>query len=111
MTDSGALVVLVTAPSVEVARDLARALVDEGLAACVNVVPEVTSIYRWQGRREETPEALLIVKTGPARYEALERRVLELHPYAVAEVLALPVARGAPRYVQWVQESVAPERR
>ena len=111
MSGAGALMVLVTVPSVEVGRDLARALVDERLAACVNVVPEVTSIYRWQGQREETREALLIVKTGPARYEALERRVLELHPYSVPEVLALSVERGAPRYVQWVQESVAPEGR
>ena len=111
MTEPGALMVLVTAPSVEVARHLARVLVDEGLAACVNVVPEVASIYRWQGRREETTEALLIVKTGVARYEALEQRVLELHPYSVPEVLALPVARGAPRYVQWVQDSVASEGR
>jgi periplasmic divalent cation tolerance protein len=111
MSGAGALMVLVTVPSVEVGRDLARALVDERLAACVNVVPEVTSIYRWQGQREETQEALLIVKTGPARYEALERRVLELHPSSVPEVLALSVERGAPRYVQWVQESVAPEGR
>jgi periplasmic divalent cation tolerance protein len=112
MSEPGsALVVLVTAPSEEAALTLARALVDERLAACVNVVPGVTSIYTWQGKREETAEALLVIKTAAPGYAALERRVLELHPYSVPEVLALPVAAGAHAYVQWVRESVAVEGR
>jgi periplasmic divalent cation tolerance protein len=104
-------VVLVTAPSAEVGLELGRALVDEHLAACVNVLPGVTSIYRWEGKREEAAEALLLIKTGQDRYAALERRVLELHPYSVPEVLALPVQAGAPAYVRWVQESVSGEGR
>jgi periplasmic divalent cation tolerance protein len=106
-----ARVVLVTAPSSEVATTLARALVDERLAACVNVVPGLTSIYRWQGQREEASECLLMIKTDAVRYPALERRVLELHPYSVPEVLALPVDTGAPAYVEWLRESVTGEGR
>ena len=105
------LVVLVTAPSEAAAIEMGRKLVDERLAACVNVVPGLTSIYRWEGQREESPEALLLIKTRPEGYAALERRVLELHPYSVAEVLGLPVAEGAPAYVQWVRESVPIEGR
>jgi len=100
------LVVLVTAPSESSALDLGRALVDEHLAACVNVVPGLTSIYLWEGRREEAAEALLIIKTRPEGYLALQRRIIELHPYSVPEVLGLPVAEGAPAYVQWVRESI-----
>jgi periplasmic divalent cation tolerance protein len=104
-------VVLVTAPSAEAAIAIGRVLVDERLAACVNVVPGLTSIYRWQGQREEASECLLVIKTDAARYAALERRVLELHPYAVPEVLALPVDAGAPAYVEWLRESVTVEGR
>jgi periplasmic divalent cation tolerance protein len=86
-------------------------LVDERLAACVNVIPRVTSIYRWEGRREEAAEALLVIKTRPERYAALERRILAAHPYSVPEVLALPVERGAPEYLRWVQDSVTAEGR
>ena len=111
MTETGrALVVLVTTPSVDAALELGRTLVDERLAACVNVVPGVTSVFRWEGKREETAEALLLIKTGRERYPALERRVLELHPYSVPEVLALPVETGASGYVRWVHDSVAVER-
>jgi periplasmic divalent cation tolerance protein len=108
---SGARVVLVTAPSPDVGAALGRALVDERLAACVNVIPGLTSIYRWQGQREEASECLLVIKTDETRYAELERRVLELHPYEIPEVLALPVERGAPAYVEWLRDSVAIERR
>jgi len=108
---TGARVVLVTAPSAEVGAALGRALVDERLAACVNVIPGLTSIYRWQGQREEASECLLLIKTDESRYAALERRLLELHPYTVPEVLALPVERGAPAYVEWLRESVTVEGR
>ena len=90
MRDFQPLVVLVTAPSEAVGLDLGRTLVDEHLAACVNVVPGLTSVYLWEGRREETAEALLLIKTRPEGYAALQRRILELHPYSVPEVLGLP---------------------
>jgi periplasmic divalent cation tolerance protein len=102
------LVVLVTAPEAG-ALGLGRTLVDERLAACVNVLPGVTSIYTWEGKREESLESLLVIKTRPERYAALERRVLELHPYSVPEVLALSVETGASAYIRWIQDSVMAE--
>ena len=105
------LVVLVTVPSAEAGMELARTLVAERLAACVNVVPGVRSLFFWDGRLQEESEALLIVKTGRERYEALQRRILALHPYSVPEILALPVESGSPAYVAWVREVVGTEGR
>jgi periplasmic divalent cation tolerance protein len=100
MTD--ALVVLVTAPSAQQAAELARALVEERLAACGNVLPGVRSVYRWEGSVREDAEALLVLKTTRARLEALRERVLALHPYQVPEVLALPVEAGSAAYLAWI---------
>lgn len=106
-TGTEALVVLVTAPSAERAAELARALVEERLAACGNVLPGLRSIYRWEGKVQEEGEALLLLKTTRARFEALRARVLALHPYEVPEVLALPVEAGSAAYLAWVAESTA----
>jgi periplasmic divalent cation tolerance protein len=97
-----ALVVLVTAPSAEKAAEIARALVEERLAACGNVVPGLRSIYRWEGKVQEDAEALLVLKTTRARFEALRERVLALHPYQVPEVIALTVAAGSAPYLAWI---------
>ncbi len=100
MTD--ALVVLVTTPTPERAAELARALVEERLAACGNVVAGLRSIYRWEGKVQDEAEALLVLKTTRARFEALRDRVLALHPYEVPEVIALPVEAGSARYLAWI---------
>jgi periplasmic divalent cation tolerance protein len=100
MTD--ALVVLVTTPTPERAAEIARALVEERLAACGNVLPAIRSIYRWEGKVEDEAEALLVLKTTRARLEALRDRVLALHPYEVPEVIALPVEGGSARYLDWI---------
>ena len=97
-----ALVVLVTAPSPDQAAEIARALVEERLAACGNVVPAIRSIYRWEGKVHEDAEALLVLKTTRGRFEALRDRVLALHPYDVPEVLALPVEAGNAAYLAWI---------
>jgi periplasmic divalent cation tolerance protein len=102
-----ALVVLVTAPTPERAAELARALVEERLAACGNVVPGLRSIYRWEGKVQDEAEALLVLKTTRARFAALRDRVLALHPYQVPEVLALPVEAGAERYLGWIASETA----
>lgn len=94
--------VLVTAPSAEVAAGLARTLVEERLAACGNVLSEVRSIYWWEGAVREDAEALLVLKTTRARLDALRDRVLALHPYGVPEVLALPVEAGSADYLAWL---------
>lgn len=96
-------VILITAPDADTAASLARALIDEQLAACVNVVPGVRSFYRWEGRVEDDAEVLLIVKTSADRTAALADRVKALHPYDVPEVVALDVAEGSADYLDWVR--------
>ncbi len=105
MTD--ALVVLVTAPDAEVAARLARELVEARLAACGNVLPGLRSIYRWEGQVHDEPEALLVLKTTRARFEALREAVLQRHPYQVPEVIALPVEAGSAPYLAWLGAQVA----
>ena len=103
-SDSPVCVVLTTCPDEGTARRIASALVDERLAACVNILPDMTSIYRWQGVVETTPECLLLVKTRRECLEALRRRLEELHPYDVPELVALPVEGGSSAYLKWVVE-------
>lgn len=102
------IVVLVTAPDPAAAARLATALVEEGLAACGNLLPGLRSIYRWEGKLCDESEALLLLKTARGRFAALEARVRELHPYAVPEILALPVAEGSEPYRRWVEDAVRP---
>jgi periplasmic divalent cation tolerance protein len=96
--------VLVTVPDPEAADRLGRTLVEERLAACANLVPGVVSLYRWEGEVQRDEEVLLILKCTAPGVEALRRRVVELHPYDVPEVLALPVAEGHAPYLRWVRE-------
>jgi len=98
---------LITVPDLESARRIAQTLVEERLAACVNLVPGVRSVYRWQGAVEEAEEVLLVVKTTQERFPALRERVGSLHPYQVPEVVSLPVQDALAAYRAWVQESVA----
>lgn len=84
------------------AEELARALVDEGLAACVNVVPSVRSFYRWQGAVQSDPELLLLIKTTTERLEALRRRLRELHSYDLPELIAIELEHGDRDYLEWV---------
>jgi periplasmic divalent cation tolerance protein len=95
-------VVLVTVPDEEAGRAIARRVVAEGLAACGNVIPGLTSVYRWNRELQEDPEALVLFKTTRSSLPGLERRVVELHPYEVPEFLALPVMEGHDAYLRWV---------
>jgi periplasmic divalent cation tolerance protein len=105
--DAGAtIVVLVTAPTAEKAAEIARALVTERLAACGSVIPGVRSIYRWQGELHDDAEALLVLKAPRQRLPALTERVLALHPYAVPEVIALPIEGGNGKYLDWILQSM-----
>jgi periplasmic divalent cation tolerance protein len=100
-------VVLTTIGASADAAALARTLVEERLAACVNILPVMTSIYRWRGRIEVEPEQQLLIKTASNRVADLERRLKELHPYEVPEFLVLPAGdQGAAAYLAWVRESV-----
>jgi len=98
-------VTFVTCRDVRQARRIARALVGERLAACVNVVPGVSSIYRWKGEVEEAREALLLVKSTSARARLLEARVKALHSYETPEVVTLKVAGGSADYLRWLREN------
>ena len=104
--DAALLRVVLCACPAEAASAIARTLVEEELAACVNLVAGVHSVYWWDGKVAEGSETLLIVKTPPERYAALEARLLALHPYEVPEILALDVAAGAERYLVWAREAV-----
>ncbi len=96
------IVVFSTFPSEDKAADIARTLVSEGLCACVNLVPPVRSIYRWQGQLCDERETLAIIKTTRERFDALRERLVALHPYEVPEVIAIPVEAGHPPYLDWV---------
>ena len=108
MTGQPAVVVfLVTAPSAAEGERIAAALVEERLAACVNVVPGVVSTFRWEGAVKREPEVLLIGKTRAERMPAVIARVQALHSYSVPEVLALPILAGAGPYLAWLQDATA----
>lgn len=102
-----AIEIHVTMPDAERATALARTLVDEGLAACVNVVPGVRSIYRWEGKIQEDDEVLCLIKTRAAIFDRVRRRILELHPYDVPEILAFTVDEGSPAYLDWLRAATA----
>lgn len=102
-------IVYVTCPDPAVGEKIAGKLVRERLAACVNVVPGLRSVYRWQGAIETGDEVLLLIKTTAQRFEALRERVLELHPDTVPEIVATPVVQGLDDYLQWVREETRPQ--
>lgn len=102
-----ALLALSTCPDADTAARIARALVEEKLAACVNRVPGIASTYRWQGGVHDDAEVLLLIKTTRARFEALRARLVELHPYDVPELLAFDVTDGHGPYLDWLRAQVS----
>ena len=98
------LLVLTNCPDEEVANAIALAVVEGRLAACVNILPRAQSIYRWQGRIESATEIPLLIKSTAASYPALEQAIRALHPHEVPEIIALPIKRGLPAYLNWVAE-------
>ncbi|HXF39175.1 MAG TPA: divalent-cation tolerance protein CutA [Blastocatellia bacterium] len=104
---SDELIVLVTTANAEEAARIADVVVSERLAACVNIVPGIESIYRWEGKVTRDHESLMIIKTTGERYDELERRVKELHSYSTPEVIALKIDRGSEQYLNWLRDSTA----
>jgi periplasmic divalent cation tolerance protein len=102
------VIVFITTADAETAAAIGRALVEERLAACANLLGPIRSIYRWRGAVEEASEHLLLVKTQAGRYRALEARVKELHPYDVPEIIAVDIESGSLPYLDWVRESTNP---
>lgn len=103
------IIVLVTTPNSDEANRIANALVSKQLAACVNIVPAIESIYRWEGRVTSDSEALMIIKTTDDRYVDVESRVKELHSYSTPEIVAIPIVRGSQEYLDWLRKSTAIE--
>jgi periplasmic divalent cation tolerance protein len=100
-------IVLSTCPNAEVADTIAHALVERGLAACVNILPSVRSVYTWKGKVETASEHLLLVKSHGRHYKAIEACIRELHPYELPEIIAVPVAGGLDKYLGWLEKPEA----
>ena len=105
---AGGLIVLSTFPNEHAARDMACLLVRESLAACVNILPGIRSIYSWEGRIESTQEVLAVIKTTAERYPAMEARMLARHPFKVPEIVALPASAISPDFARWLQTATTP---
>ena len=106
----GSVQTLMTTPNRAAAHRIARTLVDRRLAACVQIVGPIESIYRWQGRVETAREWLCLIKTTQARFREVAAMVETLHPYDTPEIIALPIAAGSQRYLEWLAASVRPTR-
>ncbi|HVQ28726.1 MAG TPA: divalent-cation tolerance protein CutA [Vicinamibacteria bacterium] len=100
------VLVLSTVGSAEDAQRVATGLVEQGLAACVNVVPGVTSVYRWKGAVDRASEVLLLIKTRSERFEAVRQALVALHPYELPEIIALPIEAGHAPYLAWLDDGV-----
>jgi periplasmic divalent cation tolerance protein len=100
------IVVLSTTDTLELAEKIATALIDAHEAACVNIVPGIRSIYRWEGKVCNEGEYLLLVKSSAEKFEAIQRRIRHLHSYQVPEIIALPISEGDPEYLKWLEASI-----
>ena len=101
-----AILVFSTVPDAETARSIARELIEAKLAACVNILPAVESIYRWKGAIESSTEVLLIIKSTSWKYQVLEAKILELHPYELPEIVSVRMDAGHMPYLRWIEESI-----
>ena len=99
------ILVLSTFPASISVKDIAEILVNEKLAACINIIPEVQSVFRWKDKVDNAPENILIIKTTLNLYDVLERRIKELHPYELPEIIAVPIEKGLTEYLNWVSEN------
>jgi periplasmic divalent cation tolerance protein len=102
-----AILVLTNVPDLECAQLIARTLVEARLAACVNLLPAVQSIYRWQGQIEEVTEITLLIKTTSQQVDSLQKAIVKLHPYDVPEIIATPIVAGYAPYLQWIATETA----
>ncbi len=100
------ILVFVTAGSADEGGRIGRALVEEGLAACANIIPGIRSIYRWKGEVCDDEEVLIMIKSKATLFERLKKRVKELHSYEVPEIIAFPITLGSPDYLRWIDEVV-----
>ena len=97
-------IVLTTCPDEACAERIARTLAEEGLAACVNILPPMRSIYKWKGKIEDATEQLLVIKSAVARFPAIRDRLRALHPYELPEIISVPIVDGLPEYLAWLNK-------
>lgn len=102
-------IIYCTCPDFETADKIARHLVTSKLAACVNILPSVTSVYEWQGQIETAQEHLLLIKTSHIHYSTIEAEIKRLHPYELPEVIAVAIEQGLPDYLKWINSCILPE--
>lgn len=107
MSKTHYILVLCTCPDEDIATSIAENLVAQHLAACVNILPGIKSIYQWQGNVESARESLLLIKTQQQKYDALQNTITNMHPYEVPEVIAININTGLPRYLQWLDTSLS----
>ncbi len=93
-------------PDLTIARQISQVVVEKNLAACVNIVPGLESVYRWQGEVQHDAEYLLIIKTTDLRFKSIEDEIIRIHPYQLPEIIALPVVAGNEKYLQWIRGDV-----
>ena len=104
------IVVLITCAKIQEAKKIANVLVDSRLAACVNIIPGIHSIFRWEGKIDKAKEVLLIVKTKKSVFSKLVKKAKSIHSYDVPEIIALPIVSGEPSYLDWLNQSVQTSR-
>ncbi|XP_072487881.1 protein CutA homolog [Notamacropus eugenii] len=100
-------VAFVNCPNEQIAKDIARTILDKKLAACVNILPRASSLYFWKGEIEETTEILLLVKTKTSKIQELSNYISSIHPFEIPELFSLPIDQGNPLYLKWIEEGVA----
>jgi len=105
MTDQ-AILIYCTCPDINSGQQIAQALVEENLVACVNLLPQMLSIYRWQGKLQQDSECLLLMKTIQSQFTAIQNRVRQLHSYELPELISVPINDGLPEYIDWIAQSI-----
>lgn len=101
-----AIVVFVTTPSHSDAADIAKTIVSERLAACVNIIPNIRSIFFWENKVQDEQETLMIIKTAQTLFEQLKKRIITIHPYSVPEIISIEINEGNQEYIKWIYETV-----
>jgi periplasmic divalent cation tolerance protein len=99
-------IVLCTVPDRDSAEEMANILIADNLAACVNILPGIKSVYRWEDKIEQGNELLLVIKTARTAYKALQAKIVDLHPYELPEIIAVPIEDGLPAYLNWLTQSL-----
>jgi len=100
------IVILCTTPDMQSAKEIAQYLVEEKLAACCNILPEITSVYSWQGTIEQASEHVLLIKTQSNNFKKLEAAILKRHPYELPEIIGIDITKGSQKYLDWISENV-----